>query len=322
MIKAKRDLTGQRFGRLVVQNQAEDYIDKSGHHRLMWHCVCDCGNEKDIRADGLTRGSSKSCGCLNYDGTIKTGRQIDLSGQRYGRLLVVKRMPSKIEITGKRRGRWLCKCDCGNETIVDTTKLTDGTTQSCGCLRDERLKEALVKYNEYDLSGKIGICYSSNTNDRILFDLEDYEKIRQYTWHVDFYGYAVSDTSGCTIRMQRLLCGVLDNPLVVVDHMDGNTLNNQKWNLRVCKQRENSMNKRVLCNSKSGVTGVRLNPNGKSWHADIRLDDTTYNLGNYNDFSEACSVRRDAEDKLFGEYSKYNSMQKAKAIENSLKEID
>ena len=82
MTKVKNDLTGQRFGRLVVQHQAEDQIRPNGVHRTMWHCLCDCGNEKDIRADGLTGGTSKSCGCLNHDGSIKIGRRIDLTGQK------------------------------------------------------------------------------------------------------------------------------------------------------------------------------------------------------------------------------------------------
>lgn len=320
MTKVKNDLTGQRFGRLVVQYQAEDQIRPNGVHRTMWHCLCDCGNEKDIRADGLTGGTSKSCGCLNHDGSIKTGRRIDLTGRRIGRLEVIKRMPSKIDPSGKHRGRWLCKCDCGNETIVDTTRLTEYYTQSCGCLQLDNLREALIKYNRYDLAGKYGICYSSNTDEAILFDLEDYDKIKNYTWYIDDYGYAISGTSGRAIRMQRLLCDVLDDPSVVVDHMDGNTFNNQKWNLRVCHQRENTLNRSIPSNNTSGAIGVRLNPSGKTWHVSIGLDRVEHNLGNYESFEEACIVRRNAEDRFFGEYSRYNSLQTAKEFEDKLKE--
>lgn len=320
MTKVKNDLTGQRFGRLVVQHQAEDQIRPNGVHRTMWHCLCDCGNEKDIRADGLTGGTSKSCGCLNHDGSIKIGRRIDLTGQKIGRLKVVKRMPSKIEPSGKHRGQWLCKCDCGNETIAETTHLTDGHTRSCGCYQLDCTKEALTKYNKYDLTGRYGICYAANTNEEILFDLEDYDKIKNYTWSINSDGYAISETYGKPIRMQRLLCDVLDNSSVVVDHMDGNTLNNQKWNLRVCHQRENTLNKGLMTNNKSGVAGVRLNPSRKTWHASISLDGVEYNLGNYESFEKACAVRRSAEDRLFGEYSRYNSLQVAKEFESKLKE--
>jgi len=59
--------------------------------------------------------------------------RLDLTGQRFGRLKVVKR----ADRTKSRDYRWLCKCDCGHETLVLTTSLTAGATRSCGCLRKE-----------------------------------------------------------------------------------------------------------------------------------------------------------------------------------------
>lgn len=57
----------------------------------------------------------------------------DLTGKRYGRLTVVKRV-YKDE---KKNSYWLCKCDCGNETIVIAANLKSGQSKSCGCLRKE-----------------------------------------------------------------------------------------------------------------------------------------------------------------------------------------
>lgn len=59
---------------------------------------------------------------------------IDRTGQRYGRLTVVER----AENTAARAARWLCRCDCGKTTTVMGRLLGSATTQSCGCLRDER----------------------------------------------------------------------------------------------------------------------------------------------------------------------------------------
>lgn len=53
------DLTGQKFGKLTVTGKA----NSNGHH-TRWNCKCDCGNECTIYATNLTRGNSKSCGCL------------------------------------------------------------------------------------------------------------------------------------------------------------------------------------------------------------------------------------------------------------------
>lgn len=58
---------------------------------------------------------------------------IDLSGQRFGRLLVHCRSPAKAV-----RVKWACRCDCGNTVSVEGQHLRDGTASSCGCLQKER----------------------------------------------------------------------------------------------------------------------------------------------------------------------------------------
>ena len=57
------DLTGKKYGSLKVLHRAEDYIQPSGQHKRMWHCVCDCGNECDVRANDIKSGNTTSCGC-------------------------------------------------------------------------------------------------------------------------------------------------------------------------------------------------------------------------------------------------------------------
>jgi len=59
---------GKRFGRLVVVAPARDYITPStGDRRRRWLCLCDCGKEKTIHESSLSRGYTKSCGCLNRE---------------------------------------------------------------------------------------------------------------------------------------------------------------------------------------------------------------------------------------------------------------
>lgn len=58
---------------------------------------------------------------------------IDLTGQRFGRLVVVKR----VDHEKKGQARWLCRCDCGKEKVVQSYDLRSGNTQSCGCQRQE-----------------------------------------------------------------------------------------------------------------------------------------------------------------------------------------
>lgn len=66
------DLTGQRFGRLVVIGRADPACDKHGSAR--WHCRCDCGNETDALGRHLRLGRSASCGCLRRERAADTHR--------------------------------------------------------------------------------------------------------------------------------------------------------------------------------------------------------------------------------------------------------
>lgn len=67
---------------------------------------------------------------------------IDIAGQRFGRLTAVKHIGSK-----NGRAVWLCKCDCGKETIVYGKSLRSGNTKSCGCLNIDSSTERIVKFN-------------------------------------------------------------------------------------------------------------------------------------------------------------------------------
>lgn len=65
---------------------------------------------------------------------------IDLTGQRFGRLLVVGRAPDQ-----GAKVRWICVCDCGEERLVQTFNLLYGRQRSCGCYRRERAREAALR---------------------------------------------------------------------------------------------------------------------------------------------------------------------------------
>ena len=73
---------------------------------------------------------------------------IDLTNQRFERLLVLERAP-KDPAKKSRTAKWKCRCDCGTELIVDGSNLRTGHTKSCGCLQKEKMSERID-----DLSGK------------------------------------------------------------------------------------------------------------------------------------------------------------------------
>lgn len=147
--RIRNDLTGKRFGRLVVQHLS----DKKRTKGTFWHCLCDCGNEVDVNASSLQNGSTKSCGCLAIEkqravGAASKGRPnkrfIDLTGQRFGRYVVLRR----AENTPSGGTRWVCRCDCGNERIVTAAHLRSGHSKSCGCLGLEHATQAKIKHGK------------------------------------------------------------------------------------------------------------------------------------------------------------------------------
>ena len=90
---------------------------------------------------------------------------------------------------------------------------------------------------------------------------------------------------------------------LVVDHIDGNTLNNRRNNLQICSQKENvrkSQNPKTI----SGVTGVIVESRSKKWLARIHLGkhQTKY-LGLYNELQDAIVARLKAEKEYFGDFA-------------------
>lgn len=61
------DITGQRFGRLVVKYRDVDHISPKGHHYAKWLCKCNCGKEVAIQGSSLRGQLTRSCGCLNIE---------------------------------------------------------------------------------------------------------------------------------------------------------------------------------------------------------------------------------------------------------------
>lgn len=73
-----KDLTGQRFGKLVALEKAP-----SRNKHTYWLCQCDCGNKKEIQTSHLTSGASKSCGCESKLNDIQQSRKCILCGKDF-----------------------------------------------------------------------------------------------------------------------------------------------------------------------------------------------------------------------------------------------
>lgn len=152
------DLTGQRFGKLVVQY---DTGQRTAHRSVIWHCACDCGNEVDVVGQSLTSGNTSSCGCLRNGkllGGIGGCKPSDITGMRFGSLVAIRRVGE----TSDRESLWLMKCDCGNERIVRLGHLRRGATTTCGHNAKPHDKEDERLYRVFH--GMKARCYNENNN--------------------------------------------------------------------------------------------------------------------------------------------------------------
>ena len=142
-------------------------------------------------------------------------------------------------------------------------------------------------YNKYILFNRFGVLQVSQDK-YVLFDREDYEKISQHSWHIggSENNYAYSRINGKHTTLQRFLTDCPDG--LVVDHINHDTYDNRKENLRVCTQKENSHNRK----RQGGVY-----KHEKKWKATIRVDGKRKYLGIYDTYEEALRVRKEAENK-------------------------
>lgn len=132
----KLKLDGLRFGRWTVVSEFGK--DKNG--RSMWKCLCDCGNVKNVETTSLRKGASTSCGCYARERAAECNKNLahNLEGNRFGRLVAIKRNFDLQKTRKSKSAIWTCLCDCGNtKDVIASALVKENGTRSCGCLGRE-----------------------------------------------------------------------------------------------------------------------------------------------------------------------------------------
>ena len=200
------DLTGQIYGDLTVLFRAEDKV-RYGKKRVTWHCICKCGNEVDVLAVDLRSGKVKSCGCKQYQ--IAGHNFIDLTGQTFNELYVIKRMPNRQKSGGNIVTRWLCRCSCGSEIIVDGDSLRTGHTKSCGCILSFGEKEICKILTSYNIVYKRNYIFNDCLSSKkfpLMYDFALFDTDNNLLCLIEYQGkqhYQTDEEAGNFGKLQR-----------------------------------------------------------------------------------------------------------------------
>lgn len=143
-------------------------------------------------------------------------------------------------------------------------------------------------------------------------DEEDFESLNQKKWcaSVNRKGgdyAALCYENGKMIRMHRKILGVTDSK-IMVDHIDHDTLNNQRYNLRLATITQNNFNRKSLPNSTSKYRGVSWYSRDKRWVARIGNGGTQKTLGWFRDEIEAALAYNKAAIERYGEFANLNKI--------------
>ena len=143
-----------------------------------------------------------------------------------------------------------------------------------------------------------------------LVDDEDFEALNEIKWSImkcprSLYAVKIIRVNGrtATIRMHQLVLNGKG-----IDHIDGNGLNNQKYNLRFCTNSENQMNVRKQKNTSSIYKGVCFYKCSKKWMASIGLNGKKTHLGYFDTEAEAAKAYNTKAIELFGEFANLNKL--------------
>lgn len=292
---AAKDLTGHTFGSWIVIGASE----KSGYVK----CRCKCGTERDVLRESLTRGASKSCGCVHTrsEAQLKMDerrkKEGDLTGKRFGRWTVLHR--------AEKDGYFTCQCECG--TIKDVYRHSLMSGMSTGCQHCAFSHSDAMKSAAAQKSAKAKKSAIEKYEGKTVSGWKIIEILPPRKPDVSMWCKAVCPQCGKIVEV-RLSNITRTNPILrcsdcardmkdkvdvirSVTQVDGSSLSSVK----------SRMGGKVNRNSKTGVNGVVKRPNGR-YFAYINFKRKQIYLGLYESLDDAIAARKKAEAAIYGEY--------------------
>lgn len=140
-----------------------------------------------------------------------------------------------------------------------------------------------------------------------LVDDQDYPAVSKHKWWLGPRGrYACRQVGRRTIYMH---CDILDKPDgMEIDHINNDTLDNRRENLRICDHKTNRANSKLSSNNTSGYKGVVYSKRYGNWSAKLKINGKAVHLGTFDSPESAAKAYDNYALKVWGEYANPNGV--------------
>ena len=227
----------------------------------------------------------------------------------------------RVEDINKNNTKHWVECLCNSCKHNKVKMLIRTYNNSGGYILCDKCK--YLKYNTYIYKDDYIELHVNNTNTTFIIDKEHEDFAKEYIWFAfektvngNNFHYLTTKkkVNGKWVKYryhQLIMQEEIEkyrkehnyNKKIIVDHINGNTIDNRKNNLRVRTQSENNMNKQVQVNNTSNIVGVNWNKQDKMWFAYISYNNKRIRLGYFYYLRNAVKTRVEAEKKYFGEHA-------------------
>ena len=254
-------LIGARYGHLTVLEEAP----RGKHHERRYICRCDCGNIDSFDVTNITRNPEHRCRkCVPHSGGYK---RPDIVGKVINGWKI---LANNYEQQGPSH-YFTCQCiRCGNISVKSTGQLT--VSKSNRCIKCPPMYDFVV-------NGQNAIGHLPDGSEFII-DKEDIPKVELFFWQTGNDGYVIRGDK--RILLHRFIEGI-DDPKVMVDHINRNRKDCRRENLRIISSFGNSANHSLFKTNKTGYTGVYYSKDSSRYEVKVGYRGKRILLGSSKD---------------------------------------